>query len=118
MGTCAIDESEDLSFLEFLKEHGVNLDKYLPVALELHREKHSAEVFVYVVDKQRVAESYEQIQAYLESAGSPLPVQKIDLKTTFSQAFIFMARFSMIVPMKKSLASVEIKEDDGFVFWD
>lgn len=118
VGTCAIDESEELNFLEFIKEHGVNLDQYLPIALGFHREKESAEVFVYVVDKQRVAASYEEIQTYLDSTGTPLPVQKIDLKVTLSQAFTFMARFAMIVPMKKSLTSVEIKQDEGFVFWD
>lgn len=117
-GTCAIDESEDLNLLEFLKEHGVNLDKYLPVAFGFHREKESAEVFVYVINKQRVAASYEEIQTYLDSTGSPLPVQKIDLKVTLSQAFTFMARFAMILPMKKSLTSVEIEQDEGFVFWN
>ena len=118
IGTCAIDESEDLTFLEFVNEHGVDLAQYLPVALGIHRERESDQIFVYVVDKQKVAASYEEIQTYLDSTGGPLPVQQIDLKVTFSQAFTFMARFAMIVPIKKSLTSVEIKQDEGFVFWD
>ena len=117
-GTCAIDESEDLTFLEFIKEHGVNLDQYLPVALGIHRERESEQIFVYVVDKRKVATSYEEIQTYLDSTGGPLPVQQIDLKVTFSQVFTFMARFAMIIPIKKSLTSFEIKQDEGFVFWD
>ena len=117
-GTCAIDESEDLTFLEFIKEHGVNLDQYLPVALGIHRERESEQIFVYVVDKRKVATSYEEIQTYLDSTGGPLPVQQIDLKVTFSQVFTLMARFASILPIEKSLTSVEIKQDEGYVFWD
>lgn len=117
-GTCAIDESKQLNFLEFIKEHGVDLTRYLPVAFGVHREKESEEVFVYVVDKKKVAESYEEIQLYLESTGSSLPVRKIDLNVTLSQAFTFMERFAMIVPLQESLKSVDIKHDEGFVFWE
>ncbi len=117
-GTCAIDESEEVEFLEFAARHGVDLQRFLPVAFGAYKDAESETVYVYVVDRGKVAASYDEIQAYLAGTGGQLPVRKIDLQVTLSQSFAFMKRFSLVVPLDESLKTVAIKRDEGFVFWE
>lgn len=117
-GTCAIDQNEEVQFLEFAAGHGVDLERFLPVAFGVYKDADSETVSVYVVDRGAVASSYDEVRAYLAGTEGPLPVQRIDLPVTLFQSFVFMKRFSLVVPLDESLKTVAIKRDEGFVFWE
>ena len=114
IGEAAADQGDQHGFHAFAKEHGVDMDKYWPVAVSLYAGTDDFQsVSVYAVEKAIVGSNADEVSRYANAHGGTLQTKCFDTKATITDLLKSMKRFNVVLRWRYSaVKEIQFQRED------
>ena len=98
-GTVEVDYSFGQDLSDFAKKHGIDTDRYTPVAVTAFGSEHGYfHVSILALDNQIAGHTFEDQTRYLDSCGNRPKLKKLDIEATPAEFLDAFHRISIVIP--------------------